>query len=215
MDSVARNHAAFGALTDHLNCPICKELLREPYVTGCGHTFCHECIEHHLEKTSQKCPSCAAFVVSSQVKPVFAMDNVRDAGLLSAIVWITVYGPSCGRAHVPSKELPGKSAPLTRTHTVLQVLRSLRELTSAHDQSNAGQVASFLRSTPSIRSCDEIDEILNVLVKRRSELQLNQLTGQLQLLQLFLEHARCAQSSPCALCWHQTAAAVRRARNCS
>eukprot|EP00892_Ulva_mutabilis_P002130 jgi/Ulvmu1/11918/UM081_0078.1 len=145
MDSLATNHAAFNALTDHLKCPVCKEMLREPYVTGCGHTFCHDCIHHHLEETSQKCPSCGHFVVSSQVKPVYAMDKV---------------------------------------------LTSIRELVSANVQSNAKELGSFLGSTPIIRSSTEIDGLLSVLSNRRSELQISQLTGQLQLLQLFLEHAK-------------------------
>ena len=76
------------------------------------------------------------------------------------------------------------------------MLNSIRELASANVQSNATQLGSFLGSTPIIRSCNEIDELLSVLVSRRSELQLSQLTGQLQLLQLFLEHAKYGPRYP-------------------
>jgi hypothetical protein len=62
-------------LIHELKCPICKEFLSEPYVTTCGHTFCHACISRHLE-TRQRCPCCSAFVTSNHVHPVFAMEKV-------------------------------------------------------------------------------------------------------------------------------------------
>lgn len=75
------NTAAFDALLDQLKCPVCKEVLKEPFVTDCGHTFCHACINHHLQTTSQRCPCCGTYMLADQVKPVFALDKVRPMPL--------------------------------------------------------------------------------------------------------------------------------------
>lgn len=38
-------------------CPICFEIIKEAYITRCGHTFCHDCILRSIE-TIKKCPKC-------------------------------------------------------------------------------------------------------------------------------------------------------------
>jgi len=44
-------------------CPICFELLSEPYMTKCGHTFCHTCLQKTIENTP-RCPKCS-FTIES------------------------------------------------------------------------------------------------------------------------------------------------------
>lgn len=46
---------------DRLNdfiCPICFQVIDEPHVTKCGHTFCFKCISLSLEQTN-RCPECS------------------------------------------------------------------------------------------------------------------------------------------------------------
>lgn len=38
-------------------CPICFEIIKEAYITRCGHTFCYVCILRSIE-TIKKCPKC-------------------------------------------------------------------------------------------------------------------------------------------------------------
>ena len=35
-------------LAEDLACPICMSQLRDPFVTSCGHSFCHACVSKHL-----------------------------------------------------------------------------------------------------------------------------------------------------------------------
>ncbi|KAG7669456.1 hypothetical protein KSW81_007610 [Nannochloris sp. 'desiccata'] len=51
---------------EDLECPICMSILTDPFVTPCGHTFCHGCITKHLQ-TGKTCPSCSATISKSTV----------------------------------------------------------------------------------------------------------------------------------------------------
>lgn len=42
-------------------CPICFQVIDEPHVTKCGHTYCFKCISLALEQ-SNRCPECSKTV---------------------------------------------------------------------------------------------------------------------------------------------------------
>ena len=50
------------AIADTLKCSICLDLYDDPLIlSGCGHTFCRECITKHLQGRkaySSQCPEC-------------------------------------------------------------------------------------------------------------------------------------------------------------
>ena len=64
------------SLADDLSCPICMSLLRDPFATACGHTFCYACLTTHLAGRST-CPSCAAYLIKDNVFPNFLISKVR------------------------------------------------------------------------------------------------------------------------------------------
>ena len=51
-----------------LLCPVCLDMMSEPYVTTCGHSFCHGCIVRSLELAS-KCPKCSGPLDNSGRNP--------------------------------------------------------------------------------------------------------------------------------------------------
>lgn len=51
-----------------LLCPICLDTMSEPYMTTCGHSFCHRCIIRSLEIAS-KCPKCSGPLDNSGRNP--------------------------------------------------------------------------------------------------------------------------------------------------
>lgn len=63
-------------------CPICAELVREAFLTPCGHTFCHACVNRHLKKSST-CPQCNTYVTADKLIPnrliSLLIDDVRNS----------------------------------------------------------------------------------------------------------------------------------------
>ena len=68
--------AGLSQLLDDLSCPICMSLLRDPFVTSCGHTFCCSCLSTHLEARST-CPSCGQYLIRDNTYPNFLLSKVR------------------------------------------------------------------------------------------------------------------------------------------
>jgi Zinc finger, C3HC4 type (RING finger) len=60
---------------DDLICPVCRSLLRDPFVTACGHSFCYPCVSQHLAHR-KNCPSCAAYLTFDLVYPNFLLQQL-------------------------------------------------------------------------------------------------------------------------------------------
>lgn len=56
-------------------CPICMQIIRDAFLTACGHSFCYMCIITHLGNKSD-CPCCAQHLTSDQLFPNFLLDKV-------------------------------------------------------------------------------------------------------------------------------------------
>jgi hypothetical protein len=73
--TAAAGAAAPAVPPEDIRCPICVELISDPFVTPCGHTFCFACITTHL-RTKSSCPSCGAFLVQESIHPNFLLDKI-------------------------------------------------------------------------------------------------------------------------------------------
>ena len=51
-------------------CSLCKDSLKSPIVTKCGHIFCYSCVFNHL-KTNKLCPICHKEINIESLTPVF------------------------------------------------------------------------------------------------------------------------------------------------
>lgn len=58
-----------------LLCPICMQIIKDAFLTSCGHSFCYMCIVTHLHNKSD-CPSCAHFLTTNQLYPNFLLNQV-------------------------------------------------------------------------------------------------------------------------------------------
>ncbi|KAI3440906.1 uncharacterized protein J3R85_002937 [Psidium guajava] len=56
-------------------CPICMQVIKDAFLTSCGHSFCYMCIITHLRNKSD-CPCCGNFLNSNQIFPNFMLDKL-------------------------------------------------------------------------------------------------------------------------------------------
>ncbi|XP_050378894.1 E3 ubiquitin-protein ligase COP1 [Argentina anserina] len=58
-----------------LLCPICMQIVKDAFLTACGHSFCYMCIITHLSNKSD-CPCCAQSLSKNQLFPNFLLDKL-------------------------------------------------------------------------------------------------------------------------------------------
>jgi hypothetical protein len=58
-----------------LLCPICMAVIKDAFLTACGHSFCYMCIVTHLSNKSD-CPCCGHYLTKAQLYPNFLLDKV-------------------------------------------------------------------------------------------------------------------------------------------
>ncbi|XP_030544321.1 E3 ubiquitin-protein ligase COP1 isoform X1 [Rhodamnia argentea] len=56
-------------------CPICMQVIKDAFLTSCGHSFCYMCIITHLRNKSD-CPCCGHFLNNNQIFPNFMLDKL-------------------------------------------------------------------------------------------------------------------------------------------
>ncbi|KZV51230.1 hypothetical protein F511_05887 [Dorcoceras hygrometricum] len=56
-------------------CPICMQIIRDAFLTSCGHSFCYMCIVTHLQNKSD-CPCCSQFLTAKQLYPNFLLSKL-------------------------------------------------------------------------------------------------------------------------------------------
>jgi E3 ubiquitin-protein ligase RFWD2 len=66
---------AEGPADRDLLCPICIAVIKDAFLTACGHSFCYMCIVTHLNHKSD-CPCCGHYLTRAQLYPNFLLDKV-------------------------------------------------------------------------------------------------------------------------------------------
>ncbi|XP_021724566.1 E3 ubiquitin-protein ligase COP1-like isoform X1 [Chenopodium quinoa] len=62
-------------LDKDLMCPICMQMIKDAFLTACGHSFCYMCIITHLRNKSD-CPCCVRHLTNNQLYPNFLLDKL-------------------------------------------------------------------------------------------------------------------------------------------
>lgn len=58
-----------------LLCPICMQIIKDAFLTACGHSFCYMCIITHLHN-KKDCPCCGHYLTNNQLFPNFLLDKL-------------------------------------------------------------------------------------------------------------------------------------------
>ncbi|KAJ3928004.1 MAG: hypothetical protein NXY57DRAFT_964933 [Lentinula lateritia] len=78
-----RVQALEGIIEEQNNCPCCLELMLQPYILSCGHTFCKDCLLamsaiHLRAKYNLACPGCRTIQGSFTPIPNYAIQKSVD-----------------------------------------------------------------------------------------------------------------------------------------
>lgn len=71
-------------------CPICMQIIKDAFLTACGHSFCYMCIITHLRNKSD-CPCCGDYLTNTNLFPNFLLDKVRLPSLSSSSPFILLF----------------------------------------------------------------------------------------------------------------------------
>ncbi|XP_009626943.2 E3 ubiquitin-protein ligase COP1 isoform X1 [Nicotiana tabacum] len=56
-------------------CPICMQIIKDAFLTACGHSFCYMCIVTHLHNKSD-CPCCSHYLTTNHLYPNFLLNKL-------------------------------------------------------------------------------------------------------------------------------------------
>eukprot|EP00262_Sarcandra_glabra_P011055 TRINITY_DN26753_c0_g1_i1.p1 TRINITY_DN26753_c0_g1~~TRINITY_DN26753_c0_g1_i1.p1 ORF type:complete len:682 (-),score=87.53 TRINITY_DN26753_c0_g1_i1:165-2210(-) len=56
-------------------CPICMQIIKDAFLTACGHSFCYMCIVTHLNNKND-CPCCGHYLTNNQLFPNFLLSKL-------------------------------------------------------------------------------------------------------------------------------------------
>ncbi|KAM3328048.1 E3 ubiquitin-protein ligase COP1 isoform X1 [Capsicum galapagoense] len=56
-------------------CPICMQIIKDAFLTACGHSYCYMCIVTHLQNKSD-CPCCSHYLTTNHMYPNFLLNKL-------------------------------------------------------------------------------------------------------------------------------------------
>lgn len=69
-----------GFFEDYLQCPICRDVFRDPMLLMCSHSFCRVCLEQFWQHSeSSKCPLCRTSSSGNHPLSNLALKNLCEA----------------------------------------------------------------------------------------------------------------------------------------
>lgn len=67
-------------------CPICMQIIKDAFMTACGHSFCYMCILTHLRNKSD-CPCCSRYLTNNHIFPNLLLNKVFFFFLYRYFLW--------------------------------------------------------------------------------------------------------------------------------
>ncbi|XWS19349.1 hypothetical protein CRYUN_Cryun31cG0007800 [Craigia yunnanensis] len=73
--SSTEEEGAEANLDKDMLCPICMQIIKDAFLTACGHSFCYMCIWTHLRNKSD-CPCCSHYLTNNHIFPNFLLNKL-------------------------------------------------------------------------------------------------------------------------------------------
>lgn len=162
-----------GLAEDDFSCPICMSMIRDPFVTDCGHTFCFQCITMHLVN-KKSCPCCSTYVTADKIHPNFLLHKVC----------------SCKDRVFCCTHTSEHSTAYFMFHVPVQVIHKVSQANLGAKADPSERVVQLLTADNSRLKLGEVNKLLQVLWERKVCLEQQDAESNLQLLLHFLRHSK-------------------------
>ncbi|ESN95463.1 hypothetical protein HELRODRAFT_179231 [Helobdella robusta] len=195
------NPAVCGGITDSFkttedcySCPICFNILDEPYMTKCGHSFCYRCIGHSLENDN-RCPKCGFIIArKEEIFPNFLREfEVR-------------WKDDNDDGDIDNKDDGDNGDIDNKDKDDYDDDADIEDDKEDDDDDDVGIRDLTLPHTPpdfdlDTMDLDRVNDLLNSLYDRRQQLQQQQRKDSNELLREFLEKALAQKQKHEKRCW--------------
>jgi len=156
-------------------CPICCNVIESAYMTECGHSFCHRCIQASLE-SQNTCPKCSHTMKPHRIFPNFTLNEIiaqnkqRSAQQSKLLTESRTTGDAAGDiSNIISKLLSDRmDVPVSQVTGLIELLTQKKQCLML--ESEIGQtslVLEFLRQVQDTKKkeAEKLQRELTVLAK--------------------------------------------------
>ncbi|TPX40051.1 hypothetical protein SeLEV6574_g06822 [Synchytrium endobioticum] len=158
-------------IDDDFQCPICRDIIAEAFVTKCGHSFCYSCLTKHLEYRKD-CPSCKNGLTRDQVFPNFLLSKLIEKHLAST------RAPAGSTSPSAAKSLRGAFGSNAESHwsvnDINNILSSLldrkHQLETTQREIELELVSEFLKKAKQVKE-DELTRVTKELDVIQADLE--------------------------------------------
>lgn len=175
-------------------CPVCFDLIRDPTLTRCGHSFCYECIFKSIGNF-QRCPKCNTTLTSAaHIFPNRLLGELitKYENRLRAIQHINAAQPPdimdmVGTSATTTTMTSAATAAPDGTAPATSAAADARPMSAAERQSADG-LRHFIASESEKLGLTDVQAMLDILQQRKQMLEAESTIAQNSLLHEFLRH---------------------------
>ncbi|KAL5991384.1 coatomer subunit alpha [Asimina triloba] len=197
----AANNGGLEVLDKDFLCPICMQIIKDAFLTACGHSFCYMCIVTHLHNKND-CPCCGHYLTNHQLFPNFLLNKVNYRNwqslfvrrcILCALDELHFDKADClGRCPLksPISALdPVGNAPQGRVMFSLVLLKKTSARQIAKTASPVEHFRLALQQGCEV-SVKELDSLLSLLSEKKRKMEQEEAETNMQILLDFLHRLR-------------------------
>ncbi|KAJ4981699.1 hypothetical protein NE237_032536 [Protea cynaroides] len=138
-------------------CPICMQIIKDAFLTACGHSFCYMCIITHLHNKND-CPCCGHYLTNNQLFPNFILNK-----LLKKISARQISKTTSPVEHLHRSLQQGCEVSIKELDSLLSILsEKKRKMEQEEAESNMQILLDFLNSLRK-QKLEELNEVQNDL----------------------------------------------------
>lgn len=164
-------------------CPVCFDLIREPTLTRCGHSFCYVCIFKSIG-SFQRCPKCNTSLTSA----THIFPNRLLGELIAKYERRTLAQEHMNSRPTADHAFDGPSSSTASSMAAAGAAANQQKLTNMLGSTSAGVLKNFVAAESEKLELHDVQAMLDILQERKMQLQAESSHAQNALLHEFLRN---------------------------